>query len=226
MSKEESVNSLPNASTAGAETEFAFQSSEQKKSPQLGHRGLTIMLSLMCLIPVVTIAALWGYLPKVYEGKLEATVLSRDLPNQEFYSVDYYKRPVYTKGVLIIRNNSDQDWTHLNIQVNGNYQIYDVEPILAHGEKQYDLNRFLNRTGARFSLQYNELNRIRIYARRPTKDRATFYQDFPTHYPISSNYWPSIILLGVFVILVVISVVLFAKINSANKAANKAAMNA
>jgi len=199
-------------------SEYAFDSSEQKKAPQLSHRGLTIMLTLMCLIPVATIAALWGYLPPVHEGELEANVVAENLPAKDFYTIDYYKRPPYDQGVLILKNESDQDWTHLNIQVNGNYQIYDKEPIVARGERRYDLSRFLNRTGARFSLQYNELNRVRVYARRPTKDRATFYHEFPTHFPASSNYWPSIILLGAFAVLAVIAGFVFLKIAAAQKA--------
>ena len=197
--------------------EYAFDSSEQKKAPQLSHRNLTIMLLLMCLIPVVTIAVLWGYLPAVHEGQLEANVVAKDLPDKDFYSVDYYKRPTWERGFLIVQNKSDLDWTHLEIRVNGNYQVYDRDPIPAHGERLYDLTRFLNRTGARFSLQYNELNRVRIYARRPTKDRATFKQAFPTHFPISSNYWPSIILLSVFFVLAVVAAVLFTRIAKAQR---------
>jgi hypothetical protein len=191
---------------------FLFESSEQKKSPRLSHRTLTVMLTIMCLIPLVTIAVLWNYLPPVYEGKLEANVLSEGLPNAEFYAIDYYKRPPVEDGVLVVQNLSDQDWTQLNIQVNGNYQIYDTEPILAHEEKRYDLNRFVNRTGARFSLQYNELSRVRIYARRPTKDRATFYHEFPTHFPVRNSYWPSLVLLGIFAVLMLIAARIFAKL--------------
>ena len=50
--------------------DFQYHSSEQKKSPHLSHRGLTIMLSFMCLVPVMTILVLWNYLPPVFEGQL------------------------------------------------------------------------------------------------------------------------------------------------------------
>ena len=159
---------------------FKFKTKEQKLSPRLTHRTLTWLLLGMCSIPVITIAVLWQYMPPVFEGQLEANVYAEGLPKDEFYNVDYYKRPEFEGGVLVVENLSDQDWTHLNIQVNGHYQIYDKEPILAHGERRYELDRFLNRTGARFSLQYNQFERVRIYARRPTKDRATFYRDFRT----------------------------------------------
>jgi hypothetical protein len=215
MSDQSTIPATSQNDSREAISEYAFDSTEQKKAPQLSHRSLTIMLSLMCLIPVVTIAVLWGYLPAVHEGQLEANVIAKDLPGKDFYSIDYYDRPTWERGFIILQNKSDLDWTHLEVRVNGNYQVYDRDPIPAHGERTYDLARFLNRTGARFSLQYNELNRIRIYARRPTKDRATYVQTFQTHFPISSNYWPSIILLSVFLVLGVIAAILFAKISKA-----------
>lgn len=164
------------------ETEFTFETSEQKKPPRLSHRSLTITLGLMCLIPVVTIFVLWQFLPPVIEGELEAYAYGEGLPSAEFYADHYYERPPFEGGVLVVENRGDLDWTHLiNIQVNRHYQIYDRETFPAHSVKRYDLDRFLNRTGARFSLRYNELKSVRIYARRPTKDRATYYREFETH---------------------------------------------
>jgi hypothetical protein len=156
------------------------KSTQYKKSPTLSHRGLTTLLSVMCIVPVLTIIALFQYLPTTHEGQLNASASAIDLPPADFYAVEYYKRPPYEKGQLQITNESDQDWTNLNIQVNKHYQIYDVEPIPAGETKTYDLNRFLSRTGARFSLQYNELKMVRVYARLPTKDRATFFHEFET----------------------------------------------
>ena len=199
--------------------DFQYHSSEQKKSPHLSHRGLTIMLSFMCLVPVVTIAVLLQILPPVFEGELEAKVTAQNLPGADFYGVEYYKRPPIEGGEIIIQNNSDVDWTHLNIQVNGNYQVYDTEPIPARGEKQYELSRFLNRTGARFSLQYNELERVRIYARRPTKDRATYYQSFETQSPNPPKYFPVALLLGVFALLLVVAGRIFVKLGVRNATA-------
>ena len=155
-------------------------STEVAQSPRLSHRALTIILVCMCLVPVATIFALFNFLPPVFEGQLQASVSADGLPTEEFYQVEYYKRPPFSGGELIVNNESDQDWTHLNIQVNKHYQIYDTEPIPAGTSKRFQLDRFLSRTGARFSLRYNELKSVRIYARRPTKDRATFYHEFET----------------------------------------------
>jgi hypothetical protein len=156
----------------------AEKSTEVAKSPRLSHRGLTAILVFMCLVPVVTIFGLFQFLPPVFEGQLEASVSAAGLPSAEYYAVEYYQRPPFTGGDLIVNNESDQDWTHLNIQVNRHYQIYDTDPIPAGTSKRFQLDRFLSRTGARFSLRYNELKSVRIYARRPTKDRATFYYEF------------------------------------------------
>ena len=97
----------------------------------------------------------------------------------------------------------------MQIQVNGHYGVYDIDPIPAGGEKEYQLNKFLNRTGARFSLQYNELARVRIYARRPTKDRATYSQLFETYGNYDPKYWPVGVLLGAFFILLTLAALLF-----------------
>ena len=177
----ENPSGTQSESSSQRESNFTFDSSLQKQSPRLSHKALTLALIAMCLVPVATILALWNYLPPVYEGELEANVYAEGLPPEDFYQVEYYKRPPFKGGVLVLQNQSDQDWTHLNIKVNGHYQVYDKEPIPARGERRYELNRFLSRSGARFSLQYNELQAVRIYARRPTKDRATFYHEFPTH---------------------------------------------
>jgi hypothetical protein len=149
-----------------------------KAAPHLSQRGLTIMLVLMCLVPLVTLYILWRYLPKVYEGQLQAAVLATNLPASEFYSQHYSQRPPVEGGEIVVQNNSPQDWTHLNIQVNRYYQLYDSDVIPAGHQRSYPLNRFLSLTGARFSLRYNQLKSVRIYARLPTKDRATYYHSF------------------------------------------------
>lgn len=174
----EKLTDDPTDAVPDGESGVVYSSAAQKQSPHLSHRSLTYMLLVMCLVPVLTITALWQYLPAVYEGKLEANAYAEGLPGPVFYEEEFYARPPFEGGVLVVENLSDQDWTLLNIRVNGRYQVYDREPIPAHGERRYELNRFVNRSGARFSLRYNELKRVRVYARRPTKDRATYYREF------------------------------------------------
>jgi len=198
---------------------------EEKAAPNLTHQNLTLLLALMCAIPVTTIFVLWGYLPDVHEGQLKAEVYAKGLPPKEYYSTEYYKRLPISDGVMILKNNSDVDWTHLNVQINGNYQIYDREPIPAHGEREYILGKFLNRTGAKFQLQYNELDRVRVYARRPTKDRATFEHKFDTYAEVKTNWWPVGILLGTFALLLGLAGYAFSRIYAAAEAENRANQN-
>ena len=188
---------------------------EEQGAPKLTHRSLTFLLALMCMIPVTTILVLWQYLPDVHEGQLEAEVYAQGLPPKEYYSTEHYKRLPINDGVLVLKNNSDVDWTHLNVQINGNYQIYDKEAIPAHQQREYILGKFLNRTGARFQLQYNELDRVRVYARRPTKDRATFEHKFETYAEAQTNWWPVGILLGTFTLLLAIAAITFSKLYAA-----------
>ena len=133
-----------------------------------------MMLSVMCLVPVVTIAALFTYLPPVFEGQLEASVSTEGLPSGTYYQDHYSTRAPVDSGVLIIHNDSDQDWTHLNIQINKHYQIYEHRTLEAGESRPFRTDRFVSRTGAKFDLRYNPLSHVRVYARRPTKDRATF----------------------------------------------------
>lgn len=149
-----------------------------QNTPRLSPRGLTMLLVVMCIVPAVTILILYNILPPTHEGTLKATITPVALPPDSYYEPHYSERPEYNVGSIIIRNNSDLEWTHLNIQVNRHYQIHDIKPIAAGQEKEFELERFISRTGARFSLQHNPLRTVRIYARRPTKDRATYVEEF------------------------------------------------
>jgi hypothetical protein len=171
------MSRLPDA-TFTSDENFMTESSYERNAPRLSRGRLTIMLVLMCVVPLLTIFTLFQILPPVEEGTLEASVSAEGLPAAEFYEIAYDQRAPFAGGVLVVNNESTQDWTHLNIQVNRNYQIYDIEPIPAGGSAKFQLDRFVSRTGARFSLRYNPLKSVRIYARRPTKDRATFYYEF------------------------------------------------
>ena len=107
------------------------QTSAQKRAPRLSARGLTIALIIMTVIPIGTVLSIWAFLPQVYEGQLDASATSQGLPPADFYLPRYDLRPPWSGGQLVLHNNSDQDWSHLNIQVNGFYQIHDIEPIPA-----------------------------------------------------------------------------------------------
>ena len=161
-----------------SEAELLKSTKVLQDAPQLSSSGLTKLLIAMCIVPVVTIATLFWYMPPVHEGKLEASIDAEGLPSGSFYDQHYSERPKVEAGVLLLKNESDQDWTHLNIQINKHYQVYEHETIPAGEVRRYRLDRFVSRTGAKFDLRYNPLKYVRVYARRPTKDRATFATDF------------------------------------------------
>ena len=153
-------------------------SSAQKASPKLSQTMLTVTLVVMMLIPVVTIFGLWSYMPPVFEGELEATVTTLGLPNPDYYLVPLEDRPAFKGGSIVVHNNSDVDWTHLKMQVNYFYSTFDIEPIEAGTEKEFLLSKFITRDGKGFNVGYVPVKNVRIYARRPGGDRATYGQEF------------------------------------------------
>jgi len=176
----------PDTSTA-SEAELASpveadfpRSTAMQQSPQLSSVALTRLLIGMCLIPIITILVLFYYMPPAADGELKCQFSTKDLPDQDFYAIDYRDRGEYELGELVVANLEEHDWTHLNILVNGHYQIYDKVPFPAGTSKSYKLDRFVSRAGAGFSLRYNELKSARIYARRDNEkhDRATWSSDF------------------------------------------------
>jgi len=173
-------STVTHSSSSSAPRAASEESSLIARSPRLSHQTLTLMLIAMCAVPIFTLTVLWQILPPTEEGVLEARVSTIGLPSAEYYLVRYDKRPPFEGGELIVTNTSDQEWTHLDIQINGHYNIYDRQPIPARATVQFQLDRFISRSGARFQLQYNQLKSVRIYARRPTRDRATFYHEFET----------------------------------------------
>lgn len=180
--KPEAASGEPSSS---AEHPFP-RSTAMQQSPQLSSSALTQILIGMCLLPIITITALWLYMPPAAEGELDCLFTATNLPDQDFYAIEYWKREKYHVGELVVLNQEEHDWTHLNIQINGHYQIYDKEPIPAGKSKTYKLERFVSRAGARFQLQYNELKSARIYARRdnPQHDRAIFHCNFKEGQPV------------------------------------------
>jgi hypothetical protein len=164
------------------------RSTAMQLSPQLSSAALTKLLIAMCLLPIITITALLILMPPVAEGELLCQFASKDLPDQDFYAVEYWRRDKYELGELIVTNREEHDWTHLNIQVNSHYQIYDRDTIAAGTSKSYKLDRFVSRAGARFQLQYNPLKSARIYARRPKGDRATYYCEFKDGKPVEPSH--------------------------------------
>ena len=153
-------------------------STAQKASPKLSRQMLTRVLIAMMATPVLTILGLWGFMPQVYEGQLEASVYTEGLPISDFYQVPLDERPSFQGGFIVVCNDSEDDWTHLKMQINDYYSSFDIEPIEAGTEKRFLLSKFITRWGTEFSVRNVPLKSVRIYARRPGGDRATFGKEF------------------------------------------------
>jgi hypothetical protein len=162
---------------------------EIDRSPRLSTKSLTLLLGLMCLVPVATIFAIFNYMPPVHENKLQATVEGVDLPDQATYDLPFDDRPpLKKKGKLRVTNTGPDNWTNYNIRINrqfgDSYQIYEHhEPINAGESKEFELAEFVSRSGARFDLRYNPLRNVEIYARLPSSERATFNYVFEKNSP-------------------------------------------
>ncbi len=187
------VNEIPNSATAlPAQPEPLGQAKsvvirESDRSPRMTHHSLTIVLAVMCIIPVIIIGVLWSYMPPVFEKQLKAEVSAANLPAPEHYDIPLADRPeLPSEGLLLVTNVGEKDWTQYNILINmqfaGSYQIYEHhEPIPAGQTKEFNLSSFVSRSGARFDLRYNPLKNVQIYARLPDASRATYYYSFETN---------------------------------------------
>ena len=145
----------------------------------LSRRWLTIMLGVMCVIPIVTISVLWQILPPVYEHQLDASVRLEGTPVSEYYELQVRDRPAIKGGIVIVKNESDEAWTNMIIRVNRSFMAYEKDaPLEAGAERQFELSRFQTRTSNRLDLRYHQIKNIEVYARLPSGARATHETDF------------------------------------------------
>ena len=174
------VGGPPAPEDSSSNTPPTPKSSFQQASPVLGRKRFILVMALLLTLPVGTVALIGLFLPPVQEGKLEAKIQAVGLPDPEFYQVKYNERPEFEGGFLLVTNTGEEEWTNFEITLNTFYQIYDYKPIKPGETVSFNLNRFISKMGAKFSLRYNEVRYVRIYARLPTKKRATYYQQFET----------------------------------------------
>ena len=151
-------------------------SSMYAEAPALSRRGLTILLIVMCTVPIVTVTVLQLTMPAVYPGSLNAECRLLDVPPANYYETPYKDRVTFPTAVLIVKNTGDQSWTHLNVRINnGHYQIYEHRSPLEPGtERAFLLNRFVHRSGAEYDVGINRPYSVEIYARLPDRSRGTF----------------------------------------------------
>ncbi len=150
-------------------------------APSLSSRGLTILLVLMCLVPVVVITILQFAMPPVKPDFLRADIELRNVPPSSYYQLSLDERRDFPDAEVLITNTMDVPWTNLNVRINnGNYQIYDHdEPVLPGQQRGFLLNRFVHRTGAIYQVGLVRPSDLEIYAALPDRSRATLEYTFP-----------------------------------------------
>lgn len=165
---------------SGESARIGEQSSQLAAAPVLSRRGLTLLLGLMCLVPIVTISIMQLTMPPVRPGELKAEVSLMNVPPANYYDQHSDLRLPFPTASVVVKNSGDQPWTHVNVRLNRDYQIYQHgDPIKPGESRAYFLDRFVSRTGAQLNVRLTKLKDIEIYARLPDKSRATFEQEFP-----------------------------------------------
>lgn len=156
------------------------ESTAMRNSPRLTTNGLTVMLTAMCLVPVITIFALWQILPPPEEDKLEVEVTKVGVPDMDYYFQDIEDRKDVQDAYIVVKNKSETEWRHIFIKVNKHYDVHDHDPLKAGEERIYLLNKFVGRTSARYDLRQLPLHHIRIFAKQMDSGaRATINLDYP-----------------------------------------------
>ena len=158
------------------------ESTVVEAAPKLTASGLTVLLILMCVVPVIVIAVLFAVLPPSPEKTLQADVRLIGCPPPEYYETHFAKRETPEPGaVLIVKNDGAEEWTHMYLRINRLFSAdaYDKgEPLQPGEEKVFKLERFQTRTGAQLDLTYNPVRDVEIYARLPSGARAVYVHEF------------------------------------------------
>ncbi len=154
-------------------------SSKVRSAPVLTRRGLTTLLALMCFVPVITISWLQLTMPPVRPGELKAEVALQSVPPASYYELPTDQRTPMPLATIIVKNTGDEPWTHINVRINRNYQIYEHNVPLQPGQARgFLLDRFVSRTGSTLNIRAERPKDVEINSRLPDGSRATFEQDF------------------------------------------------
>ncbi len=156
----------------------------QGTAPTLTNRGLTLLLVMMCIGPMLIIAWLWSILPEINEEQLEAKVTAVNFMPDSYFEIPIEERPYPEPGPrVLVQNLGDQEWTLINLIVNGAFQTYETKVPLEPGKSmEFELDLCLSMNGARFNPKLLKVPRVRVFARLPSKVRATH-----THYFVEKD---------------------------------------
>ena len=151
-----------------------------ENTPKLSPYVLSMMLILMCIVPLATIAFLWAKLPPARVESLDAVIIPVNLLPAEVFAQPYDQRlfaPVPPS--VIVRNVGDEPWTLVNVRINNWFEYYETHlPIPPGGEIEVQLHLCRGKDGTPFDPLQQPLRQIRVFARLPAGYRATHSQEF------------------------------------------------
>ncbi|HMO15721.1 MAG TPA: hypothetical protein PKD64_16670 [Pirellulaceae bacterium] len=148
------------------------------RAPKLSRRVFILLLVLVALVPAVAVYWINQILGPAYQGKLEASILLVDVPPAPYYELPIRERPEIEAARVIIHNESDSEWTHVNVRINRHYEVYDMEPLPAKTSRSYLLDRFVARVGAVLDIRQVKIKQVEVYGRVPSGGRGTYQQRF------------------------------------------------
>lgn len=167
---------------ASEEKPAEMTKSHMDMAPRLSPLGLTILLGVMCVIPLATIAWLQVKLPAASTQTLKANVTHRNpLPDSIYEQPLYDRRAPEIAPSLLVENLGSEQWTKVNVRINKWFEFYydrPVDPVELNGRVEVLLHRCRGKDGTPFDPLRNPVENVRIFARLPSGKRATYVQEF------------------------------------------------
>lgn len=146
----------------------------QRPEPKLSGRGLTMLLLLVCLLPlaVLTIYAV-----------VHGPATDKSLPVE----VEVTKRPVMLPSgegavladVVVIRNQAEFDIPNLTLDLNGQYFLYQHQPLKAGEELVLPQEIFSTKSNQRWVPGLYPLTEVNVTGRLPSGARGVIEHEVP-----------------------------------------------
>lgn len=151
---------------------------------QLSRKSFVAMLVAMFIVPIATVLTLWFYLPPVSMYTLDATVTLVGMERAK----EFDRReaiPAVPEPRVVVKNIGQDEWTQLIVEVNKRYKVYRTDEVVPAGETiEFGLDYFMTREGLFFPPGQIDVKHVRVYARLPSRSRATYEADFDAEFNV------------------------------------------
>lgn len=150
------------------------EGSVQRPEPKLSGRGLTILLLLVCLLPLIGLTTY---------AVLHGPATDKSLPVE----VQVTKRPVMVASgegailtdVIVVKNKADFDIPNLTLDLNGQYFLYQDSPLKAGEELVLPQQIFSTKSNQRWVPGRYPLSEVNVTGRLPSGARGVVEIEFP-----------------------------------------------